>query len=84
MFWAAFRYDEQTDLIPLDGSVDRFVIFELYNSFLPAFLRLTDIFMQDNAPVHTAGIVQALLEHQRVNLMIWPPLSPDLNPIENL
>lgn len=42
------------------------------------------IFMQDNAPSHTADIVREWLEQQDFELMGWPPKSPDLNPIENL
>lgn len=42
------------------------------------------IFMQDNAPQHTAGATMALFSRQRFELMKWPPKSPDLNPIENV
>lgn len=42
------------------------------------------IFMQDNAPTHTAHIIRDLLAEQSFELMIWPPKSPDLNPIKNL
>lgn len=41
-------------------------------------------FMQDNAPQHTAADTMALLSRQRFDLLIWPPRSPDLNPIENV
>jgi transposase len=45
-------------------------------------------FMQDNAPVHRSHVVQDwLVEWARdngINLLDWPPYSPDLNPIENL
>jgi transposase len=40
--------------------------------------------MHNNASMHTAQIIKALLEELGVNLMVWPPYSPDLNPIENL
>jgi transposase len=40
--------------------------------------------MQDNASMHTARVVKALLEELNVQLMVWPRYSPDLNPIENL
>jgi transposase len=39
---------------------------------------------QDNAPWHTAHPVQAWMETRDIDLLIWPPNSPDLNPIENL
>lgn len=42
------------------------------------------IFMQDNAPQHTAHETMALFSRQRFELMEWPPKSPDLNPIENV
>lgn len=40
--------------------------------------------MQDNASVHTAHIIRDLGQALRINVMIRPPYSPDLNPIENL
>ena len=42
------------------------------------------IFMQDNAPIHTARINQDFLEANGVDVLPWPGQSPDLNPIENL
>jgi transposase len=40
--------------------------------------------MHNNTPVHTAQIIQDLLEELYIKVMIWPPYLPDLNPIENL
>lgn len=45
------------------------------------------VFMQDNAPSHSARATKeylASLGFKNHNLMVWPPNSPDLNPIENL
>jgi hypothetical protein len=42
------------------------------------------IFMQDNAGIHTAHITRAWLTEHNVELIDWPPYSPDMNPIENL
>lgn len=44
------------------------------------------VFMHDNAPSHAANATRGFLEQQGFKddrLMIWPPCSPDLNPIEN-
>jgi len=43
-----------------------------------------DIFMHDNAPIHTAHIIRDWIIENGINIMNWPPYSPDLNPIENL
>jgi transposase len=91
MFWAGFGYDIRTGLVPLDGDPDSprggvssRVIRDLYEAFLPGFIQPGNIFMHDNAPVHTAHIIRRILEELRVEVMIYPPYSPDLNPIENL
>ena len=45
------------------------------------------IFMHDNAPSHAARNTSASLAAMGIKgekLMVWPPSSPDLNPIENL
>lgn len=40
------------------------------------------IFMQDNAPSHTAKDTMNLLEDAGIKVLDWPSMSPDLNPIE--
>ncbi|GBN26665.1 hypothetical protein AVEN_51811-1 [Araneus ventricosus] len=40
------------------------------------------VFQQDNAPPHTAIVIQHAL--QRVGMLPWPARSPDLSPIEHL
>jgi transposase len=70
--------------VPLVANVNAIGIYELYSFILPWFLQPGDIFMHDNASVHTARIIKALLEELGVDLMVLPPYSPDLNPIENL
>jgi transposase len=42
------------------------------------------IFMQDNAPSHTATIVKSFLAESNFRVLDWPGNSPDINPIENL
>jgi transposase len=52
---------------------------------LPTLLANNDgIFQHDNAPTHTARIIRDLLQELGIEVMNWPPYSPDLNPIENL
>ena len=50
--------------------------------FLPyseEYLQLNSIFMQGNDPKHKEKSVINFLEDKTVNLLIWPPQSPDLN-----
>ena len=40
--------------------------------------------MHDGAPSHTARFTRALLQANRINVLPWPSLSPDLNPVEHI
>lgn len=53
----------------------------------PASFKKKMIFMQDNAPSHASNYTKDWLAKKNFKdnrLMIWPPASPDLNPIEHL
>jgi transposase len=68
------------------GGVNSVVIRSTYSTYLLTIIsnRSDAIFMHDNASTHTAYIVRNLLRDIGVEVMQWPPHSPDLNPIENL
>ncbi|CAF1088420.1 unnamed protein product [Rotaria magnacalcarata] len=42
------------------------------------------IFQQNNAPIHRSKVNLTWFKSQRINVLPWPSLSHDLNPIENL
>ncbi len=42
------------------------------------------IFQQDNAPCHKSKRTMEYILQNNVEIMKWPPQSPDLNPIENV
>lgn len=42
------------------------------------------LLMQDNAPGHGAQYTTDELKARGINLIYWPPYSPDLNPIESV
>jgi len=52
---------------------------------LPQFMRATEMYMQDNAPIHTSAWTTEWLHWRQIPLLTpsWPPWSPDLNPIEH-
>jgi transposase len=61
---------------------DRYINF-LYEKLIPIY---TDafIFQQDNSSVHKSKKTKLFLKQFNVQLLDFPPNSPDLNPIENL
>ena len=42
------------------------------------------VFQHDNARLHTARLVENMLESETVERMDWPACSPDLNRIEHV
>ena len=42
------------------------------------------VFQQDNAPCHKSEGAMNDFRANNINVMDWPPASPDINPIENL
>ena len=41
------------------------------------------IFQRDNDPKHTSKKIESWISKKGINLLSWPPYSPDLSPIEN-
>ncbi|KAJ5148853.1 hypothetical protein N7448_000431 [Penicillium atrosanguineum] len=87
MFWAYFSgAPRKTGLIPLFGDptadrkgITKEVIHNLYRGILPTLLTNEDaLFQHDNAPTHTAYIVQALLLDTVSGALFLAPIAPPL------
>ena len=91
MVWACFWGLERSNLYALErdfeakkhGYSARSYIHVLDDNLLGIYQPgLT--FMQDNASIHTAKAVVLWFRENGINVMEWPPYSPDMNPIEHL
>ena len=90
MFWGCMTAQGIGYACRIDGRMDA----ELYTSILDDYLRPTIkyyklnkhklIFQQDNDSKHTSRTTRKWLESNKINTLVWPPQSPDLNPMEHL
>lgn len=88
MVWGGICVDNRTDLVVIPGTLNanRYVDLVLGEHVVPAAFGIGPNFvlMQDNARPHTAGTTMDFLQELRIQTMVWPALSPDLNPIEHV
>ncbi|UYV74907.1 hypothetical protein LAZ67_12001763 [Cordylochernes scorpioides] len=85
MVWGAIAYDFRSPLLRIQGTMtaQRYVDYVLRPVTLPYLQGVPNaLYQQDNARPHTARISQQAL--QDVQMLPWPPYSPDLSPIEHV
>lgn len=88
MVWGIISVHGPGPLARLNGKINSGKYIKmLEDHFMDYFVNLQDkncIFMQDNAPIHTARNVKKFLQERDVPCLDWPAQSPDINPIENV
>ncbi|UYV72435.1 hypothetical protein LAZ67_9003122, partial [Cordylochernes scorpioides] len=85
MVWGAIAYDSRSPLLRIQGTMtaQRYIDDVLRPVTLPYLQGVPNaLYQQDNARPHTARISQQAL--QNVQMLPWPPYSPDLSPIEHV
>lgn len=89
MVWGCFSWAGVGNLTQVNGIMTADVYIDilcenLEESMLKMGLENNYTFQQDNDPKHTAKKTATFFRSARIKPMVWPPQSPDLNPIENL
>lgn len=86
-FWGAISSDGPGGLMAIETRLNaqqyRQIIVNTVEPLMNSF-DVPHVFMQDNSSVHTSRIVMDCLSTRNFRVLNWPPLSPDLNPIENV
>ena len=89
MFWACFAGYEKGPSLFWEkdwGNITSSSYSEKIVPLLHGMVRLRPglSVMQDNAPSHVAARTMEEFEERSITPIVWPPYSPDLNPIEHV
>ena len=87
MVWAAISHRGKSEIAFLRGRQTSQLYSQTLENYLLSFASrfhgTNYIFMHDNATIHGSKVMKEWFERYAVELLDHPPLSPDLNPIEN-
>jgi transposase len=91
MVWASFSGAlRASDLVVIErdkeapkGGYSAKLYIKVLEDQIPRIYKPGLQFMQDNAPIHTTKIVAKWFKENVIEVINWPPYSPDLNPIKH-
>ncbi|CAF0974121.1 unnamed protein product [Didymodactylos carnosus] len=78
-------------LVIFDGRLNSTKYIDILETYLPAALQKFSpvqsgqiLYQQDNARPHVSAVTQEYFKKKRVERIIWPASSPDINIIQNI
>jgi len=89
MVWGCMAYKGVGNLEIIDGIMNQFYYQNILTRNLKESAKKLGLgrrytFQQDNDPKHKSKSTLEYLAKNKINVLDWPPQSPDLNPIEHL
>ena len=89
MVWSSFSFKGPGRMAVIQGTMNATKYLATLEDFLLPqieewFGEQSPVFQQDNAPCHKAVMITNFLNSKEIEVLPWPPYSPDLSPIENL
>jgi transposase len=88
MVWGGISMRGNTDIVLVNGSVNSQKYIDIMEEHLPWTLGVLYpdgwLYQQDNAPPHKSKRTTEWFRANGIEVLEWPPGSPDLNPIERL
>lgn len=88
LIWGCFNYHGKSNLAIITDRLNQYdyqmILGKHLLPFMNDFSGDKPILQQDNCRCHVARSTLQWLQDRNIDVMSWPPYSPDLNPIENL
>ena len=87
--WGCMSANGVGNLIFIDGIMDKNVYLNILKTNINESAQKMGLendfyFQEDNDPKHTAWVVRMWLLYNAPKMLVTPPQSPDINPIEHL
>ena len=89
MSWSCFIRQRVEKLCALNRIMDKFYSRDISEQNLQPSVNHFQlgqrcIFMHENHRKYISGLIKDWLKRERIQILPWPPYSPDFNPIETL